>query len=202
MGRSYGGQATDPFAAMAGALRDALGLGMLVLRAAGQGMGAPDARSADPSPARATNPFAMALEAMLGLASQAASTSANMQGPMCRNPELQALMTRASMVAASSAFSYWRQLMEVSGRHQAGFVAAMGEMTMGTGISGNQAIPDERVRELVDELRAYFREVGEVAVQEARSLQIELDSLGEELVGAAVPPEPSAHHQRRWKVKP
>jgi hypothetical protein len=199
-GSSFAGQATDPFTAMASAMRDAWGLGMLVLRAATQQTDAPGTPG-DTSHASSGKPFATAWEAMLGAASQAAGASAIGQGPMSRNPDLQSLMTRASMVAATSAFSYWRQLMEVSARHQAAFVAAMGDMAVGAGMSANQSVPDEQARQLTEELRAYFREVGEVAVQEARSLQIELDQLGEELARTTAPSDPSAPYQRRWKAK-
>jgi hypothetical protein len=198
---SFGGQTTDPFTAVAGAMRDAWGLGMFALRAAAQQMGAPERTPGDTFAMGSGNPFATAWEAMLDAASQAASASAVGQGPMCRTADLQPLMARASVVAASSAFSYWRKLMEVSARHQAGFAAAVGDMAVGSGIAANQTIPDEQTRQLTEELRAYFREVGEVAVQEARSLQLELEHLGEELARASAPSDPSAPYQRRWKAK-
>jgi hypothetical protein len=202
VGGSFGAQATDPFTSMAGALRDAWGLGMALLRAGAQQMGAPEPTPGDTSDTGSGNPFATAWETMLGAASQAAGASAAGQGPMCRTAGLQPLVTQAAVVAASSAFSYWRQLMEISARHQAGFVAAMGDMASETGIVANQSMPDEQTRQLTEELRAYLREVGEVAVQEARTLQIELERVGEEVARTAAPFGPSAPYQRRWKAKP
>ena len=182
---------------MAGVMRDAWGLGMFALRAAAQQMGSPETRQGDAPEVWGGNSFATVWEAMVSAASQAAGTSTTGQGLMGRNTELQSLMARASMVAASSALSYWRQLMEVSSRH----MAAAGDMAIGMGITSDKSILDEQPRYLTDELRAYFREVGEAAVQEARSLQIELENLGEELARSTVPSDPSAPHQRRWKAK-
>jgi hypothetical protein len=200
-GSSAGGHSIDPFTAMASAMRDAWGFGMLALRSAAEQMGGSGTHQDDEPDGRGGNPFATAWESMLGVASQAAGTSTSGQSLMGRGAELQSLMTRASMVAASSAFNYWRQLMEVSGRHQAGLMAAMGDMAIRTGTAGDEPIADEQARHMTDEVRAYFREVGEVAVQEAHSMQIELERLGEELARSIVPPDPAAPHKRRAKAK-
>jgi hypothetical protein len=56
---------------------------------------------------------------------------------------------------------------------------------------------------LADELRAFLREIGEAATQEARRLQMELEQVGEAVARAATPAKQPPHpdHRRRHRVK-
>ena len=58
-------------------------------------------------------------------------------------------------------------------------------------------------RVLADGLRAFLREIGEAAAQEARRLQMELEQVGESIARAAGPAGPSPHpdYRRRHRVK-
>jgi len=60
--------------------------------------------------------------------------------------------------------------------------------------------PDGEGRVLADEVRACLREIGDVAMREARRLQMELERIGE-AVARGLEPEPSEFYQRRWKAK-
>ncbi len=106
-------------------------------------------------------------------------------------------MGQACLIAAGSTLAYWRGLAEVYARHQASLmrVASSGVLEPATGAPSETWL-------LADELRAFFREVGEVALAEARRLQAELERVGEEVANAlAEPQDRSAPYWRRWKVK-
>ena len=96
------------------------------------------------------------------------------------------------MVAASSGFRYWRRLAEMYGEHQASLLQAL----MGAGLSENER------RAMIDELRAYVRELGDLSLQEARVLQSELEHLSLGLAAAVDAGAENAEHRRRWRAKP
>ena len=54
---------------------------------------------------------------------------------------------------------------------------------------------------LADELRALLREAGEVAMQEARRLESELEQISEAIARAMEQPDDPAAYRRRWKAK-
>ena len=54
---------------------------------------------------------------------------------------------------------------------------------------------------LVDALRACLREIGDVAVQEARRLETELEQIDEAIARGVDGPGASAAYRRRWKAK-
>jgi hypothetical protein len=100
------------------------------------------------------------------------------------------------MVGVTSALRYWRGLAGVYARHQGLLTRAAALRTMVPSL-GSEA----QDRLLIDELRAFFREVGEVATQEARRLEDELEQVGETLAHEKERPEASAAYRRRWKAK-
>jgi hypothetical protein len=105
-------------------------------------------------------------------------------------------MAQALTVGVASALRYWRGLAGVYARHQGLLTRAAAQRMMVPSL-GSEA--EDRL--LVDELRAFFREIGEVAMQEARRLEDELEQVGETLAHEKERPEASAAYRRRWKAK-
>jgi hypothetical protein len=107
--------------------------------------------------------------------------------------ELPKIMARAAAVAAASTLRYGRVLAGLTARHQGSLAEAMGMRRAGA--------PGTPVRVLAEDVRAYFREVGEAACQEARHLQAELDAIGEEVAQAAETAGPQGPYRRPHKAK-
>ena len=96
-------------------------------------------------------------------------------------------VTQAGAIAAASALRYGRALAEIQARHQASLISALIEQN-GT---------DQRA--LGDDLRAWLREIGDAANQEARRLQSELDHLSEliaHIIAAGTPAPPRQHRAK------
>jgi hypothetical protein len=55
---------------------------------------------------------------------------------------------------------------------------------------------------LVEEFRAYLREVGDLSLQEARAFQSELEKLAADLATTTGDSSESPEYRRRWKAKP
>lgn len=105
-------------------------------------------------------------------------------------------MAHALMVELTSTLRYWRGLAGVYSRHQSTLMQAATRRTMAPSPTSEAAN-----RPLVDELRAFLREVGEVAMQEARRLEDELAQIGDTLAHGTGEPDPPVAHRRRWKAK-
>ena len=106
--------------------------------------------------------------------------------------DMAGFLAQTWMVAAASGFRYWRRMAETYGQHQSGLMQAMAT----GGLS-----EDER-RTMIDELRAYVRELGDLSLQEARLLQHELERLSFGLAASADAPVGDREHRRHWRVKP
>ena len=122
--------------------------------------------------------------------------SSPLPGDFAEWPDLSSPMAHALMVGLTSALRYWRDLAGVYARHQGILTRAAALRTMVASL-GSEA--EDRL--LVVELRAFFREVGEVAMREARRLESELERVGETLAHEKERPEASAAYRRRWKAK-
>jgi hypothetical protein len=96
---------------------------------------------------------------------------------------------QAYMIAAASGFRFWRRVAETAGEHQLDLLRTVSE-----GGRGGQG-------ELIDGLRAYARELGDLSLQEARLFQAELDRLAVSLAHTDDPP-PDDAYRRRWRAKP
>ena len=107
--------------------------------------------------------------------------------------ELPKIMARAAAVAAASTLRYGRALAGLTAQHQASLVEAIGMRRADA--------PGTPVRVLAEEVRAYFREVGETACLEARRLQAELDAIGEEAARVAETEGPEGVYRRPHKAK-
>lgn len=96
------------------------------------------------------------------------------------------------MVAATSGLRYWGRLAHMYGEFQAVLLQAL---------MSDRLSEDDR-RAMIDELRAYVRDLGDVSFQEARVLQSELERLSHGLAAAAGSAAAHAQHRRRWRAKP
>jgi hypothetical protein len=99
---------------------------------------------------------------------------------------------KAWLLTVRSSLRYGGALADLSLRHQASLLRATG---------GADTPPS---RHLVDELRAFLREVGDAASLEARRLQRELEEVGEGMARstAPAPSQPASQDRRRHEVKP
>ncbi len=190
------------------AMCDAWTLALSGLRAAAAGLGSAPMgsgrfpASGDPIAALITamSSFGGAIGDLAGQAAgprfSPAGAGSQAQSAAAQAADLAAPMARACLVAAGSTLNYWRSLAEVYARHQATLLQLVAQRS-----AGDSAVPGAERRLLADELRAYFREVGEVAVREARRLHAELEQIGEAVASATEQPDPSAPPERHWKAK-
>jgi hypothetical protein len=104
-------------------------------------------------------------------------------------------MGQAMIIAANRSASYWFGLAHILGNHQATLARALVvDPTSGSA-------PESGRLTAADELRALLREVGELAVRQARILQSELSHLDESVVQNFQQPDLSGFYRRRWRGK-
>jgi hypothetical protein len=127
---------------------------------------------------------------------RSAMPNAAAPGDFAGDTDVSSTIARALMVEMTSTLRYWRGLADVYSRHQGTLMQAAARRTMAP--SPNLEAEN---RLLVDGLRAFLREVAEVAMQEARRLENELEQIGDALAHGTGQPDPSAAHRRRWKAK-
>jgi hypothetical protein len=116
-------------------------------------------------------------------------------GDFAQGTDVSSPVAHALMVGVTSTLRYWRGLAGVYAKHQSILMQVAAGRTM---VPSMRSEAENRL--LVDELRAFLREVGEVAMQEARRLEGELEQIGDTLAHGKGQPEPSAAY-RRWKAK-
>lgn len=105
-------------------------------------------------------------------------------------------LASAAMITTASGWRYRQALAELAARRQWAF------MRLGWGRVTGQAPPTaEAYNVLVDDVRAYLREVGEIALLEARQLERDLALVGETLARAVAQPSPDAPYRRFWAAK-
>ena len=165
-----------------------------------------------PHPDRSTAQAADPLAAMLGPMASVAATLAAML-PRQMEPyaaaeasreaasqfgDLSPAMAEAGMIATASTFRYWRAMAEICARHQSSLMQAAVDRA-----TDRSAASPAECRVLADGLRAFLREIGETATQEARRLQMELEQVGESIARTAAATEPPPHpgNRRRYRVK-
>jgi len=115
---------------------------------------------------------------------------------LAQGADLAPLMAQVAVVAAGSTLNYWRGLAEVYGRHQATMLDWWARRAM-----SQTPVTEAERRLMAEELRAFLREAGEVALREARILETKLDQIGEAVASATDQPDPSSPNQRHWTVK-
>jgi hypothetical protein len=104
-------------------------------------------------------------------------------------------MGHAMMIAANRSASYWFGLAQILASHQASLAQVVGVNAVDGHASGSERLL------AADELRALLREVGDLAVREARILQSELSNLDENLAQNFQQPDLSGSYRRRWRSK-
>ena len=104
-------------------------------------------------------------------------------------------MGHAMMIAANRSASYWFGLAQILASHQARLAQVVGVNAVDGRASGSERLL------AADELRALLREVGDLAVREARILQSELSNLDENLAQNFQQPDLSGSYRRRWRSK-
>jgi hypothetical protein len=104
-------------------------------------------------------------------------------------------MGHAMMIAANRSASYWFGLAQIFESHQATLAQVVGVEAANGRASGSERLV------AADELRALLREVGDLAVREARILQSELSNLDESLAQTFQQPDLSGSYRRRWRSK-
>jgi hypothetical protein len=112
-----------------------------------------------------------------------------------RAADLMVPMGHAMMIGANRSVSYWLSLARILAGHQASAVRTFGVNATGAGVAGSEHFVAR------DDLRALFREVGDLTTREARLLQHELGVLSENLMQTLQQPAPSAPYRRRWRAK-
>jgi hypothetical protein len=109
--------------------------------------------------------------------------------------DMASVVAQAYLIAMVSGLRYWRRVAETYRTHESAIVRSL---------MARAAVPsrsDAERRALIDEIRAYLREVGDISVQEARIVQTDLDKLAAEVAKVASNCDESTH-RRRWKTKP
>jgi hypothetical protein len=169
--------------------------------------GASNPGSSDPSvdpfgavAAALRDSWALGLSAVEALAQGAegiaSGDSGGATGDFGKQTEMVSLVAQSYLVAATSGARYLSKVAQIYAAHQADILSSL----MGSG-AGRPFSQHER-RAMTDNIRAYLREVGDVAQQEARILQVELEKVGEGLARAADEAGTAPGHQRHWKAKP
>ena len=104
-------------------------------------------------------------------------------------------IARAMFATTASSLRTWQNLAQVHGAHQFALLHAL----LPVGFDSQATLKATRLQ--ADELRGWFREIGDVSLQEARRLQMELEELGEAVAQGLEPPGQLGPHQRRWRSK-
>jgi len=188
-GRESASAASDASQAFASALRDLWSFGTAALETAlgegGLGRAAESLRSYLGPVLRGVQSFGNMPE-----------SSAGRWQPAGQALDAAGVLSQAYLIAAASGLRYWRRLAESYDAHQSAALRSLPALAADAGLS------EQERRVLVDEFRAYLREMGDIASQEARLFQAQLERLA---AAAADPPEgtePPATYQRRWRAKP
>jgi hypothetical protein len=140
--------------------------------------------------------LATALSDMVAQRPELPSAGALGSNDPAEETDLASLMVQTLMIGAASTLRYWLGLVGIYVKHQPVLMQSLARRAM------NQSSTSETEDLLlVDALRAGLREIGDVAVQEARRLDTELEQTGEAVARAVDEPGVPAAYRRRWKAK-
>jgi hypothetical protein len=140
--------------------------------------------------------FASALGDMVAEPPELPPAAAPGSSAAAGDADLAALLAQALVIGAASTLRYWRDLVGIYGKHQPALMQRLARRAM-----TQSSAPASEDLLLIDAMRACLREIGDVAVQEARRLAAELDEIGEAIARTVDEPGPSAAYRRRWKAK-
>jgi hypothetical protein len=193
----FGGETGDPVSSLMTTARDAWAIAISVLETWAQQTGEATAR---PGQETALDPLPTLLEALAGFAASLSNLvapraelgSGSPSSDIPKVEDLSSWMMQTWLICATSTLRYWRDLTGVYARYQPALIRSVA--------TPQSLTPEGEDRVLADEVRACLREIGDVAVQEARRLQTELDRIGE-AVYLGLEPKVSEFYQRRWKAK-
>jgi hypothetical protein len=196
----FGGETGDPVSSLIAAARDAWAIGTSVYQTWMQQTGEATAR---PGQETAADPLSTLLGALAGFAASLSNLVARRaelgsgapSGDIPKDRDLSSLMMQTWLICATSTLRYWRDLTDVYARYQPVLIRSAAPRA-----TSQPLTPDGEDRVLADEVRACLREIGDVAMREARRLQTELERIGE-AVARGLEPGVSEFYQRRWKAK-
>jgi hypothetical protein len=110
--------------------------------------------------------------------------------------DMGALLARAYLVATVSGLRYWQRVAQTYGMHQSRILRSL------LSRAADPCVSEGERRVLADEIRTYFREIGDVSAQEARAFQAELEKLAEGVARTALGSQQATDDRRRWRAKP
>jgi hypothetical protein len=207
-GASFGAaperNADDPIVLFMTAARDAWTLGLSALqeieRQTGAAAAARSDREAAGDPLSAfiglSSGLAGALSDMLAQRPKLPSAGAPGSSDAAGDADLASLLVQTLIIGAVSTLRYWRDLAGICAKHQPALMRSFARRAM-----PQSSAPETEDLLLVDALRACLREIGDVAVQEARRLKTELEQIDEASARGVDGPGASAPYRRRWKAK-
>lgn len=114
--------------------------------------------------------------------------------PMCTERKPVVLMMQAQLACLASGARYWQQVMETGTRYGP-TIASLA--WVGAAEDDESGFQD---RQVLDELRACLREIGDVSVREATALQLALQGI-EAAIREAAAAEPASQPNRYWRAK-
>jgi len=144
-----GRETGDPALSLMAAVRDAWALSMSIMQTLAQQTGGATARPGQEAVAE-FDPEATTLDS----------------GDIPQEGDLSSVLIQTWLICATSTLRYWRDLTEVYARYQPMLMRSVALRP-----TAQPSAPKSEDRVLADELRACLREIGDVAVQEARRLQ-------------------------------
>jgi hypothetical protein len=109
--------------------------------------------------------------------------------------ELVELAVQASLACITSGFRYWQGVAELYGSYALTVSHDLSDMSAASGSH------EEAWGSLRDRLRAYVRTMGDLARQESRLLQLELEDIEQKIWPAAESEHVPPHWRRRARVK-
>jgi|HubBroStandDraft_1064217.scaffolds.fasta_scaffold00018_44 hypothetical protein len=123
-------------------------------------------------------------------------TAGNLRRAATQLVDIAPYWAEAATISMVGNARYAKCLVELAGRLQCALMQAGLAW-----VTGQMLSTPEADTVLVEEMRAYLREVGELAVLGARQLERELALAGETLAQAVAPSDPHAPYQRIWAAK-
>ena len=110
--------------------------------------------------------------------------------------ELIELMMQVSLACITSGSRYWQRTTELYGNY---VLTISGNLSDMSAASGSR---EEAWVSLREHLRAYARAMGDLAEQESRLLQVELEAIERHIWPAAEAEHATPHWRRRARAKP
>jgi hypothetical protein len=142
----------------------------------------------------------LGITTMNNMFTQGAGTSsddlrAGMEG-VGKQAHMATLVAKSFLIAATSGMRYLSGVAQLVGTHQTNILSSLAS------VSANKQLSEDERRAMAENMRAYLREIGDLAQQEARLLQTELGQVGEELARATREAGTNNDGRRYGRAKP